>query len=159
MGLEFTSSFQDANAHTHSCVLWQMLFTKPTSWAEGTHCLQLPQPPSAENSQPGWSRAESMTVPHQAGMDIREERQKQSILNPSSWTGLVVGPNIREVAFGKAAGQLVKEITFLTTKAKSETAYLLQLPSTCSDVLPGQIHPYHNLFHCFYQIWLTQIFY
>lgn len=74
-----------------------------------------------------------MTVPHQVGMGIREERLKQSILNPSSCTGLVVGTNTREVVFGKAAGQLAKEITFLTTKAKSETAYLLQLPSTRSD--------------------------
>lgn len=57
-----------------------------------------------------------MTVPQQAGMGIREERLK-SILNPSSWTGLVVGPNIREVSFGKAAGQLVKEITFLNYKS------------------------------------------
>lgn len=109
-----------------------MLFTKPTSWAGGTPCPQLPQLPSAENSQPR-SRAGSTTAPHQARMGIREERLKQSILNPSSCTGLVVGTNTREVVSGKAAGQLVKEITFLTTKAKSKTAYLLQLPSTCSD--------------------------
>lgn len=78
-----------------------------------------------------------MTVPHQPRMGIREERLKQSILNPSSCTGLVGGTSTREVVFGKPEGQLVKEITFLTTKAKSETAYLLQLPSTRSDAPTG----------------------
>lgn len=64
--------------------------------------------------------------------------KKQSALHCSSWADTVAAPGTREGNFGKAAVQPVEEITFLTTKAKSETAYLPELSATRSNILPGQ---------------------
>lgn len=63
--------------------------------------------------------------------------RKQNALNCSSWADTVAAPGTREVTFGKAAVQLLEEITFLMTKAKSETAYLPELSATRSNILPG----------------------
>lgn len=100
--------------------------------------------PSAENGQPagGAERGACLLFLWPAGQDstlmgINEDRLKQNVLNCSSWADTVAAPGTREVTFGKAAVQLLEEITFLMTKAKSETAYLPELSATRSNILPG----------------------
>lgn len=63
--------------------------------------------------------------------------KKNYALNGGSWPGTAAAPNTREVTFGKEAGQLVEEITFLTTKAKSDTAYLAELLTMRSNIPSG----------------------
>jgi len=87
-----------------------------------------------QNRMHAWS---SSGLVHKTLMGINAESLKCSILNCASWAGAAIGPNTREAALGKAAGQLVEEITFLTTKAQSETAYLSELSTTCSKILPA----------------------